>query len=118
MDNQEGTGLFPPTRLREVAAATGAAGIDAVLLTPGPDLRYVTGYEAHQLERLTCLVIPADGAPFMVVPRLEVPAAQASRPAHWTWRLSDGTRPTTRTRWSPDVSALSARSGSPTGCGR
>ena len=78
MDNQEGTGLFPPTRLREVAAATGAAGIDAVLLTPGPDLRYVTGYDAHQLERLTCLVIPADGAPFMVVPRLEVPAAQAS----------------------------------------
>src|SRR5262249_3219148 len=42
------------------------------------DLRYVTGYDAHQLERLTCLVIPADGAPCLVVPRLEVPAAQAS----------------------------------------
>ncbi|HUA42687.1 MAG TPA: Xaa-Pro peptidase family protein [Streptosporangiaceae bacterium] len=78
MNNQEGTGLFPATRLREVAAATGAAGLDAVLLTPGPDLRYVTGYDAHQLERLTCLVVPADGAPFMVVPRLEVPAAQVS----------------------------------------
>src|SRR5215813_7911772 len=78
MDDQEGTGLFPATRLREVAAATGAAGLDAVLLTPGPDLRYATGYDAHQLERLTCLVIPADGAPFLVAPRLEVPAAQAS----------------------------------------
>ena len=75
---EEGTGLFPAARLREVAAATGAAGLDALLLTPGPDLRYVTGYDAHALERLTCLVVPADGAPFLVVPRLEVPAAHAS----------------------------------------
>ncbi len=76
--DQAGTGLFPATRLAQVAAATGAAGLDAVLLTPGPDLRYVTGYDAHQLERLTCLVVPADGDAFLVVPRLEVPAAQAS----------------------------------------
>jgi Xaa-Pro aminopeptidase len=74
----EGTGLFPATRLRDVAAATGAAGLDALLLTPGPDLRYVTGYDAHALERLTCLVVPADDAPLLVVPRLEVPAALAS----------------------------------------
>jgi len=76
--DQEGTGLFPATRLSQVAAAAGAAGLDAVLLTPGPDLRYVTGYDAHQLERLTCLAVPADGEPFLAVPRLEVPAAQAS----------------------------------------
>jgi Xaa-Pro aminopeptidase len=74
----QGTTLFPVTRLREVAAATGAKGLDALLLTPGPDLRYVTGYDAHALERLTCLVVPADGAPFLIVPRLEVPAALAS----------------------------------------
>src|SRR5580700_944067 len=67
-----------PARPREVAAATAAAGLDAVLLTPGPDLRYVTGYDAHALERLTCLAVPAEGDPFLVVPRLEVPAAQAS----------------------------------------
>jgi len=76
--DQNGTGLFPAARLGQIAAATGAAGLDAVLLTPGPDLRYATGYDAHQLERLTCLAVPADGAPFLVVPRLEVPAAQAS----------------------------------------
>jgi Xaa-Pro aminopeptidase len=76
--DEQGTGLFPATRLSEVAAATGAAGLDALLLTPGPDLRYVTGYDAHALERLTCLALPADGAPFLVVPRLEVPAALAS----------------------------------------
>ena len=74
----QGTGLYPATRLREVAAAAGAAGLDALLLTPGPDLRYVTGYDAHALERLTCLAVPAEGAPFLVVPRLEVPAALAS----------------------------------------
>jgi len=49
-----------------------------VFLTPGPDLRYVTGYDAIQLERLTCLVLPAAGEPFLVVPRLELAAAQAS----------------------------------------
>ena len=70
--------LYPAARLAAAAAATSAAGLDALLLTPGPDLRYVTGYAAHQLERLTCLAIPAAGPPFLVVPRLELPAAQAS----------------------------------------
>jgi Xaa-Pro aminopeptidase len=77
-DAQTETALFPATRLSEIAAASGEVGLDAVLLTPGPDLRYATGYEAHQLERLTCLAVPAGAAPFLVVPRLEVPAALAS----------------------------------------
>jgi Xaa-Pro aminopeptidase len=64
--------------LPKVQAATGAGGLDALLLTPGPDLRYVTGYDAHQLERLTCLVVPADGEPVLVLPRLELPAARAA----------------------------------------
>ena len=70
--------LFPKERLDQVRAAVGAGGMDAVLLTPGPDLRYVTGYDAHQLERLTCLVVPAEGEPALIVPRLELPAAQAA----------------------------------------
>jgi Xaa-Pro aminopeptidase len=72
------TALYPAQRLRLAAEATGAAGLGALLLTPGPDLRYVTGYDAQQLERLTCLALPANGDPFLVVPRLELPAAQAS----------------------------------------
>jgi Xaa-Pro aminopeptidase len=71
--------LYPKTRLAEMAAASAAAGLDALLLTPGPDLRYATGYAAHQLERLTCLAVPAAGEPFLVVPSLELPAARASR---------------------------------------
>jgi Xaa-Pro aminopeptidase len=72
------TELYPPARLARVQEATAEAGLGALLLTPGPDLRYVTGYDAIQLERLTCLVVPGEGEPFLVVPRLELPAAQAS----------------------------------------
>jgi Xaa-Pro aminopeptidase len=72
------TDLFPADRLDLVRESARAAGLDAVLLTPGPDLRYVTGYDAKQLERLTCLVVPAHGDPALFVPRLELPAAQAS----------------------------------------
>jgi len=66
------------TRLRAVQQAASTAGIDALLVTPGPDLRYLTGYEAVPLERLTCLVLPSAGDPVMVVPGLEVLAAKAS----------------------------------------
>jgi Xaa-Pro aminopeptidase len=70
--------LYPASRLELVRDSVRAAGLDAVLLTPGPDLRYVTGYDAKQLERLTCLAVPAHGDPALFVPRLELSAAQAS----------------------------------------
>ena len=70
--------LYPAARLELAATATARAGLRALLLTPGPDLRYLTGYDAKQLERLTCLAVPAEGDPFLVVPRLEKPAAEAS----------------------------------------
>ncbi len=73
-----GTDLYPPARLGEVQSAVAAAGLDALLLTPGPDLRYVTGYDAHESERLTCLVVPADSDPVLVLPRLELRGAHAS----------------------------------------
>ncbi len=55
--------LYPAGRLEQAAEAAGRAGLDALLLTPGPDLRYLTGYDTHQLERLTCLAVPAGAAP-------------------------------------------------------
>jgi Xaa-Pro aminopeptidase len=70
--------LYPAARLTRVADAVRGRGLSALLLTPGPDLRYVTGYDAPQLERLTCLVVPAAADPFLVVPRLELKAALAS----------------------------------------
>ncbi|AYY15470.1 aminopeptidase P family protein [Actinobacteria bacterium YIM 96077] len=65
-------------RLARTRAAARAAGIDALLVTPGSDLRYLTGYDALPLERLTCLVLPADGPTRLVVPALERPAALES----------------------------------------
>ncbi len=66
------------SRLDNAQKAAQEAGVDALLVTPGPDLLYLTGYHAIALERLTCLVVPAHGEPVLVAPNLEVPAAQAS----------------------------------------
>jgi Xaa-Pro aminopeptidase len=70
--------LYSPERLARVQDAVRASGLGVLLLTPGADLRYVTGYDAKQLERLTCLTVPARGEPFLLVPALELKAAQAS----------------------------------------
>src|SRR5690349_590210 len=66
------------SRLAAARSAAAAAGLDALLLTPGSDLRYLTGYAAHESERLTCLVLPVTGDPTLIVPRLERPAAEES----------------------------------------
>jgi Xaa-Pro aminopeptidase len=60
---------------REIAAD---AGIDLLVVTPGSDLRYLSGYHAHAMERLTALAVPRQGSPFLVVPRLEAPMVDAS----------------------------------------
>lgn len=48
-------------------------GVDVCLLSVGPDLPWLTGYEAMPLERLTMLVVPRDAEAVLVVPALEVP---------------------------------------------
>ncbi len=70
--------LYPSDRLGRAAEAAAAAGLDALLVTPGADLRYLTGYDALPLERLTCLVVPRGGPATLVVPTLERPRALAS----------------------------------------
>jgi Xaa-Pro aminopeptidase len=70
--------LYPADRLGLAADAAARAGIGALLLTPGPDLRYLTGYDALVSERLTCLAVPADGPAFLVAPRFELRSVQAS----------------------------------------
>lgn len=55
-----------------------ARGVSTMLITPGADLRYLTGYDAKPLERLTCLVLPVDAEAVLVVPALEKAAAQAA----------------------------------------
>jgi Xaa-Pro aminopeptidase len=65
-------------RLAGAATAAREAGYDALLIGVGADLRYLTGYEARESERLTMLVVGrAPGHARLVVPRLEEPAARA-----------------------------------------
>jgi Xaa-Pro aminopeptidase len=68
-----------PSRLAEARREAARAGLDALLIGVGADLRYLAGYEALPLERLTLLVLPAAGtAPAtLVVPRLEATPALA-----------------------------------------
>ncbi|WP_101376956.1 M24 family metallopeptidase [Saccharopolyspora spinosa] len=60
-------------RLTKAAETAAAAELDALLITPGSDLRYLLGAGGESHERLTCLVLPADGRPALVVPKLEEP---------------------------------------------
>lgn len=64
-------------RLARVADLACRRDLDALLIGVGPDLRYLTGYDAMPLERLTMLVVRCGARPTIVVPRLEVEAARA-----------------------------------------
>src|SRR5829696_4154323 len=63
-------------RSARVRERMGELDVDVLLLSVGPDLPYLTGYEAMPLERLTMLVLPADGDATLVVPRLEAPRVE------------------------------------------
>jgi len=68
-------------RLAAAKAIAGRTGQDAILVGVGADLRYLAGYPAMPLERLTMLVIPVRGATSLVVPRLEATPARLCPPA-------------------------------------
>ncbi|MFN2417891.1 MAG: M24 family metallopeptidase [Candidatus Limnocylindria bacterium] len=63
-------------RLQRAAAEGADRGLEALLITPSADYRYLLGYRAPALERLTCLIVPVDGHPALVLPRLEEPLAR------------------------------------------
>ena len=78
-------------RLRRASELVGEGADDALLVGVGPDLRYLTGYEAMPLERLTLLVV-LPGDVVLVAPRLEEAAAQAGTRTDVriaTWEESD-----------------------------
>ncbi|HEV2780550.1 MAG TPA: Xaa-Pro peptidase family protein [Actinophytocola sp.] len=65
-------------RLARARAAAATAGVDALLIAPGSDLRYLIGGSGTSFERLTCLAVPAGDAPaVLVVPKLEAPGYAA-----------------------------------------
>lgn len=70
--------LYTPERIAAAREAAVTLGIDALVITPGAELRYLTGYDAHASERLTALVVPIAGPATLIVPRLERALAENS----------------------------------------
>ena len=66
------------TRISRVRQRMEETGVDALLLSHGADLPWLTGYRAMPLERLTMLVLPAAGDAVLVVPALEAPRVAAA----------------------------------------
>ena len=75
--NSRGGSALPSSvfeeRLARVQQAMAVNDVDAVMLSVGHDLPYLTGYHAMPLERLTMLVVPREGIATLVIPRLEGP---------------------------------------------
>ena len=60
-------------RIDRVRTRMSELGVDALLLSHGADLPWLTGYRAQPLERLTLLVLPREGEAVLLVPALEAP---------------------------------------------
>jgi Xaa-Pro aminopeptidase len=66
-------------RMERAAEQADAAGLTGVLVTPGPDLLYFTGYQPIAItERITMLALHGSRAPSLIVPILERPDAEAA----------------------------------------
>src|SRR2546430_8438320 len=78
-------------RRARAAAALAQRGLAALLVSPGADLAYLTGYRMFTSERLTCLVLDRDGGAALVCPELEAPRASAAAPdlGRVSWRETD-----------------------------
>jgi Xaa-Pro aminopeptidase len=64
-------------RRERLAPVLASAGVGALIVGPGSDLRYLTGYHALALERPTLLVMRADGTARLIAPLLEEHRARA-----------------------------------------
>ncbi|CAM5569500.1 MULTISPECIES: aminopeptidase P family protein [Streptomyces] len=63
-------------RMERAVGAAASAGLAGLLVAPGPDMVWLTGYSPPaDTERLTLLVLTADHGPVLVVPALEAPDA-------------------------------------------
>ncbi|MCL8014338.1 aminopeptidase P family protein [Streptomyces sp. AS02] len=65
-------------RMARATRTAADAGLAALLVAPGPDLVWLTGYAPPATERLTLLVLVPGRDPVLVVPALEAPDAAKS----------------------------------------
>ena len=59
-------------RLKNLTGSLRTSGLDAVILNPGPTLKYLSGVEFHLMERPVVLFIAPDKDPVLVLPELEM----------------------------------------------
>jgi len=59
-------------RLKNLTGSLRTSGLDAVILNPGPTLKYLSGVEFHLMERPVVLFITPDKDPLLVLPELEM----------------------------------------------
>ncbi|WP_419999392.1 M24 family metallopeptidase [Streptomyces boninensis] len=89
-------------RMARAAQAAHDAGLAGLLITPGPDMVWLCGYQPTAItERLTLLVLSADAEPHLIVPALERPDAEAA-PGAGALRMTDwkdGTDPFATAAW-------------------
>jgi Xaa-Pro dipeptidase len=60
-------------RLARLAGQAATSGADVILISPGPDMLYFLGHAVPSHERLSCLIVPAEGPAQLLVPVLERP---------------------------------------------
>jgi Xaa-Pro dipeptidase len=65
-------------RLRRARELMQRSGVGAVIVESGPSLDYLTGIKWWRSERLTGVVIPAQGDPIVVTPFFEAPSVKES----------------------------------------
>jgi len=76
-------------RLERASALAVDAGLDAIIVGPGPDLEYLVGVEGDTIERLTALLIGPGFAPMVVVPRMELAKVRSTAVGELGLAVSD-----------------------------
>jgi D-alanyl-D-alanine dipeptidase len=86
-----GTSSVYQSRLARAAAALQEQGIDLLLLAPGADMLYLTGFEhGHAYERLLAFALRSDGSASWICPAMNVPqVGEHALPAHKVRGWSD-----------------------------
>ncbi|MBN1486567.1 MAG: aminopeptidase P family protein [Anaerolineae bacterium] len=77
-------------RLVRMLELAEAAGLDALALMPGPNLRYVSGLDFFISERPIVALFPVDDAPAVILPELEAGKAHAAGIQAFTYTDEEG----------------------------
>ncbi|MDG6963816.1 MAG: aminopeptidase P family protein [Nitrososphaerota archaeon] len=79
-------------RMKRLKEAMRKERLQGAVLVPGPNLKYLTGVDSLMLERPFMLLVPAEGVPHLVAPKLEAgPYGDAQLPVRvLAWTDSEG----------------------------